>query len=254
MRNKKSPGRGLLSGRFEWVGSPWGAASMVFAALGVAFLVASWRGGDVGGVGLSPFGRGSDTFVANQIAGHEPVEDDGVVNSIEELHEVFGEPPDATFGRMRIPAIGVDAPLGVRYVATDGAMLNPTGPDDVVYYDFSGWDGLGGYPTAGGNAVFAAHVDRAAYLEYADVEYIGPGAFIALGQLGGGEVIEVDLGTGPVTYVVEWTREVEVAGDWLSILSANVEVDSITLITCGGDFNTTEGAYTHRTVVRAVRA
>jgi LPXTG-site transpeptidase (sortase) family protein len=229
---------------------------VLFGALGVAFLVASWQQGDGGvvGVGLAPFGRGPDTFVSSQIAGHESVEDDGIVNSIEELHEVYGEPPDATLGRMRIPALGVDAPLGVRYVATDGVMLNPSGPGDVAYYDFSGWEGLGGYPTTGGNAVFAGHVDQAEHLDYAGVDYVGPGVFIALSQLSGGELIEIDLGNGPATYIVEWIREVRVADDWLSILSANVEVDSITLITCGGDFNTAEAAYTHRTVVRAVRA
>ncbi|MEZ4502043.1 MAG: class F sortase [Dehalococcoidia bacterium] len=239
------------------LGTRWGLASAIFLLLGVLSLAMSLRSGEsmggVGGVLLRPFDQGDDTFVG-QIAGHEPVEDDGIINSIEELHEVYGEPPDATFGRMRIPALGIDAPLGTRYVAEDGVMLDPTGPDDVVYYDFSGWNGLGGYPTSGGNAVFAGHVDQAGYLWYADAEYIGPAVFYNLRNLGGGETVEIDLGSGPVTYIVDWVREVGPSENWTAIVSANVEADSITLITCGGEFNRAEGAYTARTVVRAVRA
>jgi len=240
--------------RLRRLGSRWGLASAIFVVLGVFSLTMSLRdGGSIGGVRLTPFDQGGDTFVG-QIAGHEPVEDDGIINSIEELHQVYGEPPDATFGRMRIPALGIDAPLGTRYVAEDGVMLDPSGPDDVVYYDFSGWNGLGGYPSTGGNAVFAGHVDQAGYLWYADVDYIGPAVFYNLRNLSGGETIEIDLGNGPVTYVVDWIREVGPSENWTAIVSSNVEVDSITLITCGGEFNRAEGAYTARTVVRAVRA
>lgn len=225
-----------------------GAATALIAASVVLFVV-GLRSDEPPGVPLAETARlaGIDLDVAE-------AEGDGVVTSIEELHAAYGEPPDANFGRMLIPALGVDAPLGTRYVGTDGTMAEPTGPDDVVYYDFSGWDSYGGFPTAGGNAVFAGHVDRAAYLEYAGVNYIGPGVFYSLSSLGGGEEIVIDLGTGPVTYIVEWIREVHRGADWQEILGSSVEVDSITLITCGGEFNHVEQSYTHRTVVRAVRA
>jgi LPXTG-site transpeptidase (sortase) family protein len=78
--------------------------------------------------------------------------------------------------------------------------------------------------------------------------------FFELNGIERGDSIELDLGNGPVKYKVRWVREVSYdEGDWKSILSANVSVDSITLITCGGEFNRAEGAYTARTVVRAVR-
>src|SRR3712207_2298177 len=35
-----------------------------------------------------------------------------LVRSLEELRERYGDPPDALYGRIRIPALGVDAPLG----------------------------------------------------------------------------------------------------------------------------------------------
>ena len=39
--------------------------------------------------------------------------------------------------RMVIPRIGVNAPVNVRVMGADGAMGNPNGKDDVIWYDFS---------------------------------------------------------------------------------------------------------------------
>lgn len=176
------------------------------------------------------------------------------VRSIQELTAEFGEPPDATFGRFRIPALGVDAPLGVRSVGSDGTMPNPTGPADVVWYDFNGWDGYGGAPGAGGNAVFSGHVDYAAYVAYAGVNFRGRGVFFDLRNLSPGDVIEVVVNGQTLTYQVAWREQVSASGgEWGSLMSANVGGDSITLITCGGDFNFATREYSDRTVVRATR-
>jgi hypothetical protein len=56
--------------------------------------------------------------------------------------------------RLRIPKIGVDAPLVLRTVGKDGVMPNP-GRDEVAIYDFSQFAGLGGVPGKG-NAVVSA--------------------------------------------------------------------------------------------------
>ena len=69
------------------------------------------------------------------------------VGTLGELTELYGAPPDATLGRFRIPVLGVDAPLGQRFVS-GSTMPTPTGPGDVVWYDLSQWDGLGGVPGA----------------------------------------------------------------------------------------------------------
>lgn len=177
-----------------------------------------------------------------------------VVGSIDELHAEFGEPPSATLGRMRVPALGIDAPLGQRSVGGDGQMPNPTGPSDAVWYDFAGWDGFGGSIGGGRNAIFSGHVDYAAHVAYAGVDFRGRGVFFSLGLLSPGDVIEVDSGGETVRYAVAWRKQVgAAASDWAEILSSDVPVDSITLITCGGEFNFAERSYLDRIVVRAER-
>ena len=48
--------------------------------------------------------------------------------------------------RMVIPRIGVNAPVNVRVLGADGNMGNPNGKDDVIWYDFSAFGGMGGFP------------------------------------------------------------------------------------------------------------
>lgn len=180
-----------------------------------------------------------------------------VVTSLGALHDEFGEAPDATFGRLRIAVLGVDAAMGSRFVGASGVMTIPSGPGDVVWYDFSDWDGLGGTPGGGNNAIYSGHVDYSAYVPYAGISYRGGGVFRNVNLLSPGDVIEVQSGGETLTYIVQWTREVSAdtsVTNWNEILTAHVPVDSITLITCGGDFDFTERSYSSRTVVRAQRA
>jgi len=215
----------------------------------------------VGAVVLTGGGRGHDVSMrAAQAAqsahdGDEVAEGgDGVVTNLEALHDLYGEAPDATWGRMRIPSLGVDAGISYRWVDTNGQMPDPSGPGDVAWYDFAGWSGYGGYPGAGNNAVFAGHVDRNGPVDYAGVHYTGPGIFSGLWQLGPGAEIEVDVeGGASLTYTVAWVKDVGTGDDWKSVVSSETGgVDSITLITCSGDFDAENHAYSHRTVVRAV--
>ena len=176
------------------------------------------------------------------------------VSSLSELDRRFGEAPDATLGRLRIPVLGVDAPLGQRYVAA--AMPNPTGPGDVVWYDFSEWAGLGGVPGGGANAVFSGHVDYNYPISWAEAHYRGRGVFYDLRLLSPGDVIEVEVGGKVLRYAVTWTRQVKADGpdtEWLPILTGDVTADSITLITCGGDFDVGTKSYIDRFIVRAER-
>lgn len=177
------------------------------------------------------------------------------VSSLDELHRRFGEAPDATLGRLRIPVLGVDAAVGRRYV--NAKMPDPTGPGDVVWYDFSEWDGLGGVPGGGGNAVFSGHVDYNLQIPWAEAYYRGEGVFYALNLLSPGDVIEVEVGGKIMQYTVKWTRQVAADGPdnvWLPILTGDVAVDSITLITCGGEFDVATKTYRDRFIVRAERA
>ena len=177
------------------------------------------------------------------------------VFDLRELHRLFGEAPDATLGRLRIPVLGVDAPVGQRYV--DQKMPNPTGPGDVVWYDFSEWDGLGGVPGGGRNAVFSGHVDYNHSIPWAEANYRGEGVFFDLRLLSPGDVIEVEVGGKTMQYTVQWTRQIAADGpdsDWLPVLTGDVPVDSITLITCGGEFDVATKSYRDRFIVRAERA
>ena len=176
------------------------------------------------------------------------------VRTIAELTAGYGDPPGTDLGRFRIPALGVDAPMGTRVVSEDGVMPNPSGPADVSWYNFDGWDGLGGTPGGGDNAVFSGHVDYAANVPYAGVFFRGHGVFFSLDVLLPGDVIEIDYNGETLRYEVQWRQQVNAANsNWSEILSANVGPDSITLITCGGDFNYTDRSYEDRVVVRAVR-
>ena len=177
-----------------------------------------------------------------------------VVVTIDDLHDRYGEPPGAVFGRMRVPALGIDAPVGVRLVGGDGQMPNPAGPSDVIWYDFSGWEGIGGAIGGGGNAVFSGHVDYAARVPYAGVDYRGRGVFFSLSLLSPGDVIEVESAGQTIRYAVSWRQTVDAAEtNWGEMLSADVSVDSITLITCGGEFDFDSRSYVDRVVIRAER-
>ena len=156
--------------------------------------------------------------------------------------------------RFVISKFGVDAPLTYRKVGKDGQMPNPDGPDDVAYYDFSEWPGLGGGPGKGGNAVFAGHVDSGQ--KACKNGTVKPPCQAVLWDLNGlkvGDEIEVRVSGQSFKYRVTSNQPVPAAtGPWDQIVTATAQ-ESITIITCGGDFNRETREYSNRQVVVAVR-
>ncbi len=246
------------------------AAVIVLAATLFGITVACSSGGS--DVSLSG-GRSASDGTGTALAGQPPDATDGAgapggdevgtgtptpepsIGSIESLISLHGDPPGYDFGRIRIPLLGVDAPVGVSVVdGSSGAMLgSPEGPATVFWYNLDEWPGLGGMPGDGGNAIFGGHADISAYLPYADATYHGPAVFRDLGQLTAGDRIFFDRDGVSLEYVVAWTDQVA-AGDsvrWGEIWSSDVESDSITLYTCGGDFDADTASYADRLVVRA---
>ena len=150
---------------------------------------------------------------------------------------------DFTGDRLIIPSINVDAPFSVKTVPGNGVMPNPNSWDDVVYYDFSNWPGLGGTPGKGGNIVLAGHVD---YIHH------GPAVFWDLRELKSGDQVQVKTKDGAlITYEVVYNKFVGAdAADFNQIVSATAD-ESMTLITCTGDFN--NGHYNQRQIVWARR-
>jgi LPXTG-site transpeptidase (sortase) family protein len=157
--------------------------------------------------------------------------------------------------RMVIPKFSINAPLTFRTVGADGIMPNPDGPDDVAYYNFSSWPGLGGAPGQGGNSVFAGHVDSG--FKACDNGSVPPpceAVFWDVSRLSVGDKIEIHLNGQVFTYSVTSNQAVDAnSAPWDQIVAATAQ-ETITLITCGGDFNTQTHEYNHRQVVVAVRS
>jgi len=137
----------------------------------------------------------------------------------------------------------IDAPIE-RVDIVDGVMQNPSGPWVVSWYE--DLPALG----EGGNVVMAGHVD------YWDT---GPAVFWDLPSLEEGDNIRVYGEDGQVyEYSVQWSRLYDVATELTpeviqSEVVGETDEESLTLITCGGDFNVETQEYVSRRVLRAVR-
>lgn len=140
---------------------------------------------------------------------------------------------------IKIAKIQVDAEIERRPI-TDGVMVDPTGPFVVAWY---GKTGRLGEPN--GNVVLAGHVDYAG---------VGPAVFARVGELQNGDRVEV-IGEG-----VRRFRFAVTASNYYDAVNAPVEeiigpteVESVTLITCGGNFDAAAQQYDQRLIVRAER-
>jgi len=237
----------------------WG--TLAAASLLVAIIIAT-SGGDSGGFrflgigGAAEGGGDSNTTATREI--DQFIGEDGQPtvrqDSVASFTAKHGDPPNTDYARMRIPSINVNAPVG-RWLVDESIMPEPYGPTDVAYYDLSGWNGLGGVPGQGGNAVFGAHVDLNRTIRWVDEHYRGPAVFWALDDLAVGSIIEIDYAGQTLRYAVAWVEDVPTgsATNWRQYWSSDVAVDSITLFTCGGLFDFETRSYSHRTVIRAER-
>ncbi|MFE1287054.1 class F sortase [Streptomyces sp. NPDC058751] len=133
-------------------------------------------------------------------------------------------PPD----RIRIPAIGVDAPL-------TGLGLTPQGSLDVPparKKNLAGWYEAGTSPGERGTAIVAGHVDNAE----------GPAVFYDLGSLRKGSTVEVDRRDGRTAVFTVDAVEVY---DARSFPDAKVygaaDRPELRVITCGGGYSRTTG-------------
>jgi LPXTG-site transpeptidase (sortase) family protein len=147
---------------------------------------------------------------------------------------------EAPVERLLIPSIDVDAPVVVKGIDAEGVMQSPDNAWDVAWYDFSARPGFGG------NAVFSGHVD------YHDV---GPAVFWDVRNLQQGDLIKVRLADGTeYHYTVSDLNSFEASAAPVADIVGPTPTEVITLITCGGTFDSTLRQYSHRTVARAQRA
>lgn len=139
--------------------------------------------------------------------------------------------------RVRVPSIGLDAPIVPVGLRGDGQMEVPAASD-------VGWYRLGPPPGATGSAVLAAHVDYAGQ----------QGAFFGLRQVPLGAEVLVD-GNGATLRFTVTARE-QVAKDAVDLgryFTAEGPA-RLTLITCGGAFDRGAGHYEDNIILTASAA
>ncbi|WP_405520830.1 class F sortase [Streptomyces canus] len=133
-------------------------------------------------------------------------------------------PPD----RVRIPAIGVDAPLmGLALTRSGSLDVPPAGRKNLA-----GWYEAGTTPGETGTAIVAGHVDNAE----------GPAVFYDLGALRKGSAIEVDRRDGSVAVFTVDAVEVYGAKDFPDEkVYGAASRSELRVITCGGGYSRSTG-------------
>ncbi|MFE6408007.1 class F sortase [Streptomyces sp. NPDC057837] len=136
--------------------------------------------------------------------------------------------PPSPPGRIRIPAIRVDAPL-------TGLGLTETGSLDVppaARRNLAGWYEAGTTPGERGTAIVAGHVDNAD----------GPAVFHQLGALRKGSTIEVDRRDGRVAVFTVDAVEAYAAKDFPDEkVYGAARRPELRVITCGGGYSRATG-------------
>jgi sortase (surface protein transpeptidase) len=140
--------------------------------------------------------------------------------------------------RIRVAALGVDAPVTPTGVDAEGGMAVPHDIRTVGWYRF----GVGpGAPA--GSAVLAGHVDDRVQ---------GLGAFHRLADLAAGSPVQVTLADGTVLgYRVSAVGRVAKPTLPVGELFARDGPPRLVLVTCGGAFDRAAGGYTDNVVVTA---
>ena len=136
-----------------------------------------------------------------------------------------------------IDAAGVAAPVEEVEIV-DGIMQDPTGPWVVAWYKETGRLGV---PDA--NICVAGHVD------YWNV---GPAVFYNIRNLAEGDAVDMAGEDGKVyRYEVQWVELYDAENAPIQEIVGSTGEQSLTMITCGGEFNYQTGQYVSRTVARA---
>jgi hypothetical protein len=152
-------------------------------------------------------------------------------------------PYDGDVAKFIIPKLGVDAPVENLGVDASNTMETPTRENtDVGWYHI--WD----RPGWNGNAVFSAHV----YWENV------PAPFQKLDSLTTGDEVDIEMNNGQVyKYQVisknRYNRDTIPMGDIIWPKDRPADEQWITMITCGGQLDSTGWEYLSRDVLVAKR-
>jgi sortase A len=163
-----------------------------------------------------------------------------IENAAVEPSSAATTPPAVTIqnpSRVRIPSLGVNAPV-------ESVGLDEGGRMDVPKdYDNVGWYNRGFKPGEIGSAVVAGHLDSPT----------GAAVFYRLEQLGPGDEVIVEGSDGSsLTFVVETSRQYADASFPINQVFDTADTVRLNLITCDGIFNRSSRLYSHRLVVYTV--
>jgi sortase (surface protein transpeptidase) len=140
--------------------------------------------------------------------------------------------------RLRIPAIGVDAPVDPLSVDKNGVLPPPETEQRT------GWWRAGPEPGERGPAVIVGHVDS----------YEGPAVFIRLTDLRSGDQILIDRADGSTAVFVTQRTEQHAKGDFpTQAVYGRTPDPQLRLITCGGAYDERGRRYLDNIIVYAHR-
>ena len=141
--------------------------------------------------------------------------------------------------RVRIPTLGVDAPVGPLSLGADGVLPPPE------TYDGTGWWHAGPEPGEAGPALIAGHVDSGT----------APAVFHRLHELTPGDEILVDRADGTtVAFVAQRTGRYAKAEFPTDEVYGSTPGPELRLVTCGGVFDPSDERYLDNVVVYATGA
>ena len=151
-------------------------------------------------------------------------------------------------GSIRIPSIGVDAPLSLKHFVVGEPLPSPDGTSDVATYDFgTEADALGGFPGEGGNVVLTGR--NLAIVGCAPAEPPCNAVFRGLNRIAPGSPIEVEWQGGLLEYQVVAKCSVPTLQFSDDLYQRTVE-EQLTLMTGVGSWNNEVG-WSHVLVIIA---
>lgn len=138
--------------------------------------------------------------------------------------------------RIKIPAIGVSAPVIPLGLNSDKTMQTPAS------YTVAGWFRPGPEPGEIGPAIVVGHVDS----------HNGPGVFYRLRALGKGDRFTIVTATGrALRFVVTSSRDVAKSHFPTALVYRHTHRSTVRLVTCGGQFDSSTGHYLSNHIVFA---
>jgi len=217
----------------------WALAGLVIGLVLVTGPVALWSSGApwFGGAGSGSSGGDPRAEISAPVAGPvlpaDPVVDrDPVAGAAAEAAA-----PAAPV-RIRLVDLGVDVPVVDVGVDDKGEMAVPEDVRTVGWYRFGPGPGA-----AAGSAVLSGHVDDRVQ---------GRGAFYRLPELATGNLVEVDLADGTrLRYRVRTVERVAKSDLPVDRIFARDGNPTLTLVTCGGNFDWTTRRYRENVVATA---